>query len=197
MTKLEKDIIYAINNKCSTGLVKYDKGAFYSEIKGILQNFAIFKDDYLFVRMDKNCWGICKKVFKNIDYIDNYKICVTNDKISEIIYGKLKTSPMGMIIDCFYLYDRHIMKIFIENDFEFKHLIHNFVEYFEIEDDYLELIQDDKFWKTIINDRKAWDWWTNTYGDLSVEEERELVQYDWISDFKSKQRNKLIDGLLS
>jgi len=177
-------------------LVTYKKGAFFIEEKGIQQNFALIKYDHLFIRIDHNCKGICKKIFKNLNKI-NYKVCVGNDMISKMIIKDLtEYETINMLTDSFHYYDKHIMKIFDKYDIDFKEIIYNFVGLFSLKSEFKEIIENDRFWKNIHEYRQRWDFMGSILTDLSDIEKRELDKDDWVTKYNINERNNLLNDLL-
>ena len=197
MTKSEKYIITAINSKESNSVVTYKKGAFFIEEKGVQQNFALIKYDHLFIRIDHNCKGICKKIFKNFDQI-NYKVCLGNDLISKMIIKDLPNEDLLKILnDSFFLYDLYIMKTFKKYNIDFKKIIYNFIELFSIKEEFKEIIESDQFWKNIISHRRINDMWGNVIIDADDLEKEELNGIEWVSDYNVNERNNLLNDLLT
>ena len=197
MTKLEKHIISAINNKESNELVTYKNGAFFIEEKGIQQNFALIKYDHLFIRIDHNCKGICKKIFKNFDQI-NYKVCLGNDLISKMIIKDLNDGDLSQILtDTFFLYDLYIIKTFRKYNIDFKDLIYNFVNLFSFEKEFEKIIKAKRFWKNIIYHRQKEDFMGNVLIDATDFEKEELDGDSWVFEYDINKRNNLLDDLLN
>lgn len=196
MTKLEKNIISAINTLESNEDIEVRKNGFFIKLKGVLQNFAILIDDHLFIRIDTNCYGICKKIFKNIRDID-YTICLGTDVSSKLLINNLeREESIDMIPDIFHHYNKYLMGIFKKYNLDFKEYVNNTIEIFDIHNEYEDMISDEKFWGTILNHRKKYDWWSNTTVSPTNTEIEELNSIEWILRFRTDQRNKSISNLL-
>jgi hypothetical protein len=195
MTKLEKDIILSINTKQSVNSIIFRKNMFYTELKGVIQNFAVIKDDYLFIRIDFNCKGISKKLLKNINSF-NYKICLTDESISKLNFGIKETELEQMLVNIFYYYDLYFVKM----NLDFKSFVNNLVNYFDLHDHYEELILNDRFWKSLHNFKIVDDGYWHMSGIVKDwdDSERDLFNKDeWQYNYKETKRNNIIDDLLN
>lgn len=195
MTKLEKDIIHSINNKCPCNEVGYKHGGFFLFRKGIYQNFAVLVDDILFIRMDNSAYNISKYVFKNISKIDkNYKICIGANNISNMMTSRGYNEDDIMIdmLRLFEFYDKRFMIIFRENNISFMDLIIDTVSYFGVFDIFVDMVAGSgskRFWRSIQN-----RYWSGSGYSIELSE---FDQSTWESALQEKKRENLINDIIS
>lgn len=198
MTKSEKNIISAINTMESNEEVTYLRGALFTDIKGISQNFAFIDDGYISLRVDHNCRGIIRKVLKHYDLIE-YKIYLSSDRISKKLINKYhKEDYIEEIPSIFDYFDLQMIKIFIKYNISFKELIFNGVDYFKCHSEFLDIIEDidDNFWKSVIRSREIYFFPYMMKSKINELEVREFVKSEWLDEFKLRDRNKILENLL-
>ena len=209
MTLSEKNIIYSINHKKPSGGIYYHDDAFFYKTGLIKQNFAILKDNHLFLRLDLNGYRISKKVFKNIEHIDDsYTICLGDSLISDMAIGRYtrrdflhKTLP-----NLLHLYTKNMVKLFHIKEINFKDLSFNSIDYFDCFDEFAELVLQDRTRKgeikLIDHARSRYDYTSMLYGQkgtigLSEFEEEEFDPEQWENHIKTRIRENEINELLS
>lgn len=204
MSKLEKDIIFSINNRKSHGNVIFQNNGFYLPLKGILQNFAILTDDdTLIIRIDKSSYNASKRIFKRFNELDDkYYICLGTDRVSQMMINKGYT-PDDFLEDLpslFHLYTHEMMIIFKKNNISFKELIFNTINYFDVLDEfnYMIVTEGHRFWVNV-NDRypNSYNWHHNKNhiepNDLELDE---LNESDWVQKIAEIRRTNIIDDIL-
>lgn len=198
MTKLEKDIISALSKKESNDSVRFNGMGFYSNYRGISQNFAILIDNYLFIRIDKNCITFYKKIFKYIDKLE-YTILIGSDRISNLMIDKY--GPDDFVEDIptiFELYNKNMVYLLDKYQINFKDIMVDTVNYFDVMEDFDEMIFSDLFWNGISNRyTHTMNWWSNKPNiKFSTLEERELNKEDWRNLIRTQRRIDFIDNIL-
>lgn len=196
MTKLEKNIILAINTLESNSFVTVKKCGLFLEKNGFSQNFAVVLDDIVIVRIDHSCKGIYKKILKyNLD-IDK-KIILGTDTITKFIINRFTEQDASEILENIFQYcDIPLIKSFHKFGLSLKDMVYNTAQYFDLNDEYFEILDNDKNFERIHNRFSTNISWFGP-GITPTEIEREFDLEEWFGSYNQKTRDKILKDLIN
>lgn len=199
MTKSERNIISAINTEQSNEEVTYLRGALFTDIKGVSQNFAFIENGYISLRMDHNCKGIIRKILKHYNLIE-HKVYLSSDRISKKLINKYhKEEFIEDIFSVFDYFDIKMIKTFLKYNIDYKELVFNGVDHYECHLEFMDIISDEDgdFWKGIHKSREIWYFPYFSVNPIVNEiEMKEFIKSEWLDEFKLRERNKILEDLI-